>query len=99
MPPVRPIEVRGSVLTVAGADMLDGTPRYDIEPYVPAFGALPDSRAGWFDAVKGNVTAAGLSAAVNRRNNHPDAGGIGLNRTSCRPRTLSRAPPAGPGHQ
>jgi tRNA (adenine37-N6)-methyltransferase len=58
MPPVRPIEVRGGVLTVAGADMLDATPLYDIKAYVPAFDAFPDSRAGWFDAVKGNVTAA-----------------------------------------
>ncbi len=40
----------GRVLHVAGIDVLDGTPLLDIKPYVPAFDAFPQARAGWIDA-------------------------------------------------
>ena len=39
----------GPVLVVAGADMLDGTPIYDINPYVSAYDSHPDSRNGFVD--------------------------------------------------
>lgn len=42
---VRSIEDR--VVQVTGMDMLDKTPLLDIKPYVSAFDAYPDSRAGW----------------------------------------------------
>lgn len=48
---VRLLEVRGRVLRVADADMLDGTPVLDIKPYLPAVEAYPDARAGWLDAL------------------------------------------------
>ncbi len=38
-----------NVLRVAGLDILDRTPLLDIKPYVPAFDAHPESRAGWLD--------------------------------------------------
>lgn len=44
---VRLLSVAGNVLTVAGVDILDGTPLLDIKPYVPEFDAHPQSRAGW----------------------------------------------------
>ena len=52
---VRLLEVRqdralGPVLTVAGADLLDGTPIYDIKPYLPYADCKPDA-AGGFAAV------------------------------------------------
>lgn len=47
---VRLLTRRGNVLEIAGVDMLDGTPLLDLKPYVPAFDAFPDSRAGWFDS-------------------------------------------------
>jgi tRNA-Thr(GGU) m(6)t(6)A37 methyltransferase TsaA len=34
---VRLLQVKGSLLTVAGVDILDGTPLLDIKPYVPEF--------------------------------------------------------------
>ncbi len=46
---VRLLAITGNVLTVEGVDVLDGTPLFDIKPYVPTFDAYPDSRAGWFD--------------------------------------------------
>jgi tRNA-Thr(GGU) m(6)t(6)A37 methyltransferase TsaA len=46
---VRLVAVDGSELMVEDVDILDGTPLLDIKPYVPAFDAFPDEKAGWFD--------------------------------------------------
>ena len=37
----------GSVLHVAGADMMDGTPIYDIKPYIPYTDCHPDAASGF----------------------------------------------------
>ena len=37
----------GSVLIVKGADILDGTPVYDIKPYLPYVEAHPEARGGF----------------------------------------------------
>ncbi|MGM9619023.1 MAG: tRNA (N6-threonylcarbamoyladenosine(37)-N6)-methyltransferase TrmO [Oscillospiraceae bacterium] len=37
----------GDVLVVAGADLMDGTPIYDIKPYIPYADARPDASAGF----------------------------------------------------
>ena len=37
----------GPVLIVGGADLLDGTPIYDIKPYLPYVDAHPDARGGF----------------------------------------------------
>jgi len=42
---------RGPVLHVAGADLLDGTPIYDIKPYIPYADAHPEASGGFTDAV------------------------------------------------
>ena len=42
----------GPVLHVAGADLVDGTPIFDIKPYVPYADSFPDSRGGFVDAVE-----------------------------------------------
>jgi tRNA-Thr(GGU) m(6)t(6)A37 methyltransferase TsaA len=47
---VRLVSVEGETLHVQDVDTLDGTPLLDIKPYVPAFDAYPNSRAGWLDA-------------------------------------------------
>ncbi len=46
---VRLLEAAENVLRVADLDILDGTPVLDIKPYIPAFDAHPEARAGWFD--------------------------------------------------
>lgn len=48
---VRATEDRGHVLVVAGADLLDGTPIYDIKPYLPFTDSHPDAIAGFADGV------------------------------------------------
>ena len=37
----------GTVLYISGADLLDGTPIYDIKPYIPYADAHPDARGGF----------------------------------------------------
>ena len=37
----------GPVLTVAGADLMDGTPIYDIKPYLPYADCKPDAAGGF----------------------------------------------------
>lgn len=40
------------VICVLGADLLDGTPIYDIKPYLPFVDAIPDAVGGFADQVK-----------------------------------------------
>lgn len=42
----------GPVLVVGGADLLDGTPVYDIKPYLPYADCVPDALGGYADAVR-----------------------------------------------
>ncbi len=45
----------GPVLKVAGIDMADGTPVYDIKPYLPFADAVPDAVGGYADALGGDL--------------------------------------------
>lgn len=42
----------GCVIHVSGVDMTDGTPVYDIKPYLPHVDAFPDARGGFAERVK-----------------------------------------------
>ena len=42
---------RGTVLVLGGADLMDGTPVYDIKPYLPYTDAHPGERAGFTEIV------------------------------------------------
>ena len=50
---VKLVRVEGGDLIVTGADMVDGTPIYDIKPYLPYADAHPDARGGFAEAVFG----------------------------------------------
>lgn len=41
------VEQNGTVLRVAGVDMVDGTPIYDIKPYIPYADCHPDASEGF----------------------------------------------------
>jgi tRNA (adenine37-N6)-methyltransferase len=45
---VRLIGRQANRLSIAGLDMLDGTPVLDIKPYVPDFDIFPADRVGWY---------------------------------------------------
>ena len=48
-------EALGPVLIVSGADLMSGTPIYDIKPYLPYCESHPEARGGFAEDVKGNA--------------------------------------------
>lgn len=44
---IRPAGALGQVLVVCGADMMDGTPIWDIKPYLPYADCHPEARGGF----------------------------------------------------
>lgn len=45
-------EIGCGYVTVSGADLMDGTPIYDIKPYLPYIDSIPDASDGWSLATK-----------------------------------------------
>lgn len=43
-------EDNGTILLVAGADLMDGTPIFDIKPYIPYSDCIPDALGGFTDS-------------------------------------------------
>lgn len=43
---------RGPILHVLGADLMDGTPVFDIKPYLPFADSQPEARGGFADALR-----------------------------------------------
>ena len=46
--------IMGPVLHVSGADLMDGTPIYDIKPYIPFADSYPDASSGFINEVDRN---------------------------------------------
>lgn len=46
---VKIIKIQSGEIVVSGADLLDGTPIYDIKPYIPFSDAHPEAKAGFVD--------------------------------------------------
>ncbi len=55
--PVQLIKVEGRKLILGACDLVDGTPVFDIKPYIPAYDAFPDAKAGWIDEVDAAMDA------------------------------------------
>lgn len=51
---VRRTEQHGTVLVVSGADMMDGTPVYDVKPYLPYADCHPEATGGFAQAAMAN---------------------------------------------
>ena len=49
--PVQLIEIKGRSLILGACDLVDGTPVFDIKPYISAYDSFPDAAAGWIDEV------------------------------------------------
>ena len=49
---MREVEGQGTVLLVSGADMMDGTPIYDIKPYLPYTDSHEDALGGFAEPVR-----------------------------------------------
>jgi tRNA-Thr(GGU) m(6)t(6)A37 methyltransferase TsaA len=57
--------VQGLTLHVGELDLLDGTPVFDVKPYLPYAEAFPDARAGWIDAMVAAERAPGFTVACD----------------------------------
>lgn len=51
------IAVKRRHLILGPCDLVDGTPVFDIKPYIPAYDAFPDAAAGWCDEVEQMLAA------------------------------------------
>ncbi|MBE5753886.1 MAG: tRNA (N6-threonylcarbamoyladenosine(37)-N6)-methyltransferase TrmO [Clostridiales bacterium] len=45
-------EKYGTVIVISGADLLDGTPIYDVKPYLPFTDCHPDAKGGYAEELK-----------------------------------------------
>ena len=52
----------GLVIEVSGADLLDGTPIYDIKPYIPYTDSHPDASGGFSDALQSKAVTTASKA-------------------------------------
>ena len=55
------VDIVGLKVYVAKTDLLDGTPIYDIKPYIPYADSISEANAGWIDALDHKETEIGLS--------------------------------------
>ena len=54
----------GRVLVVSGADLMDGTPIYDIKPYLPGVDAHPDATDGFVGANRQDPLAVEIASEL-----------------------------------
>lgn len=64
---IRQTENEGTVLIVGGADLLSGTPIYDIKPYLAFTDSHPDAKGGFADEVKEYEIEVEMSDEVRSR--------------------------------
>lgn len=50
--PVQLLGIEGRRLLLGPCDLVDGTPVFDIKPYIPAFDAFPGAGGGWTEEVE-----------------------------------------------
>ncbi len=55
---------QGPIITVAGADLMDGTPIFDIKPYIPFTDSHPDAKGGFVDTVEWNTLSVCVDCPV-----------------------------------
>lgn len=59
-------EKLGPVLYVGGVDMLDGTPIYDVKPYLPYVDCHADAKGSFSDAVKDHILQVNIPEELLR---------------------------------
>ncbi len=58
---------RGTVLKVAGADLMNGTPIYDIKPYLPYADAHPEATGGFTDRTEKRKLRVHIPGEIRKR--------------------------------
>lgn len=74
---VKIVKIEDGIITVAGADLVDGTPILDIKPYLPEIESIPSATWGWTGKVEKNdivveFNEAGESVLRGWQSWHPD---------------------------
>lgn len=62
MTPVQLLGIEGHRLILGPCDLVDGTPVFDVKPYLPAYDAFPEAKAGWIEAVDATEDGPGRFA-------------------------------------
>lgn len=57
----------GHVLRLSGADMMDGTPVYDIKPYLPHIDSVPDAKGGFSTEIEDYKKEVIIPAALEEK--------------------------------
>lgn len=57
----------GTVIHVGGADLMDGTPIFDIKPYIPYADCHPDALSGFTGGTEGKILAVDFPEALLQR--------------------------------
>jgi len=52
MTPVKLLGIDGRIIRLGPCDLVDGTPVFDIKPYIPEYDSFPDEQQGWLDEVQ-----------------------------------------------
>ena len=64
---VRSTRENGTVLVVSGADLMDGTPIYDIKPYLPYVDCRPEATGGFASAPAGETLTVEIPESLRER--------------------------------
>ena len=82
---VEPNTPQGPVLTVGGADLLDGTPIFDIKPYLPYADCHPEATGGFTDPLDGQTLQVACEEALLAGLNEEQRAGL-MGVLACDPR-------------
>ena len=82
---VEPNTPQGPVLTVGGADLLDGTPIFDIKPYLPYADCHPEATGGFTDPLEGQTLQVACEEALLAGLNEEQRAGL-MGVLACDPR-------------
>lgn len=58
---------KGKVLVVSGADLVNGTPIFDIKPYLPYVDSIPDAKGGFSEEFKDDILNVNIPEAIKNR--------------------------------
>lgn len=65
----------GPVLHISGADLMNGTPIYDIKPYLPYVDSHPKAKGGFTDHIEEHILKVGISRSSAGEDTKATAGG------------------------
>ena len=57
----------GTVIEVSGADLMDGTPIFDIKPYLPYVDSIPEAKGGFSEEFKDDILNVNIPEAIKNR--------------------------------